>query len=176
MCEPATAIMAASAIVSASGAMTQAQGQKNQAEYASLVGANNAKLAEWQAQSVEEKGIRAGEAVGRNQAKVRATQKAALAANGLDLGEGSAAATLAQTDYFGLEDQRTTAQNASDQAWGVRRKGAEYTAEAAMQKSKADSINPFMSGATSLLGSAANVADKWSARNPGKSFSSIWGS
>ena len=174
MCEPATALMAVSTIMSASGAMTQAQGQKNQAEYASLVGANNAKVAEWEAQSVEEKGIRAGEAVGRNQAKVRAAQKASLAANGLDLGEGSAAATLAQTDYFGLEDQRTTAQNASDRAWGVRRQRDNYTAESNMQKGKADSINPFMAGATSLLGSAANVADKWSARNPGKSFSSLW--
>lgn len=175
MCEPTTALMAASAIFSASGAMTQAEGQKNQANYASLVGANNAKIAEWQAQSVEEKGVREGETVGRNQAKVRAAQKANLAANGLDLSQGSAAATLAQTDYFGLEDQRTVAQNASDQAWGVRRKRDDYTTEANMQKAKADSVNPFMAGATSLLGSAANVADKWRASNPGKSISSAWG-
>lgn len=168
------ALQVAGALFSAGGAMQSAQASQNAANYQAQVAANNAKVSEWQAQSAEARGVDDAMNIGRKQADTRGKQSAAMAANGLDLGSGSPAALLEQTDYYGLADQKSVVQNASDTAWGLRAKGQSYTAEGEMAKAKADSINPFMSGVTSLLGSAGNVADKWSTANPGKKFSSIW--
>lgn len=176
MCELTTMLALAGAVSGAAGAMQTAQAQKSAASYQAQVSANNAKVAGWQAESADARGQDDAMAVGRKQADVRGKQAASMAANGLDLSSGSPAAVLEQTDYYGLADQKTAVQNASDTAWGLRTKGDSYTAESNMQKSKADGINPLMSGATSLLGSAGNVADKWSTQNPGKSFFDSWGS
>lgn len=162
------ALQVASAVVGALGAYQGAQAQKAQANYQAKVAANNAQVAEWQAQAAEDKGVADAITVGRKASDLRGRQAAAMASNGLSLSDGSPAGILEQTDYFGLEDQRTAAQNAKDEAWGLRQRGANFTAEAAMQRAKAGSISPFMAAGTSLLGSAATVADKWSARNPGK--------
>lgn len=174
MCELTTMLALASMVTGAAGSMQKAQGEKNAANYQAQVSANNAKVAGWQAESAEARGVDDAMNIGRKQADMRGKQSAAMAANGLDLGSGSPAAVLEQTDYYGLADQKSATQNASDTAWGLRTKGQSYTAEGEMAKAKGDSINPFMSGATSLLGSAGNVADKWSTANPGKKFSSIW--
>ena len=172
MCEFATILSVVSMVAGASGAAQKAQADKSAAEYNAKVAANNAKVAGWQAESAEARGVDDAMAVGRKQASVRGKQAATMAANGLDLGTGSPQAILDQTDYYGLADQRTATQNASDNAWGLRTKGDSYTAESSMQKSKADSISPGGAAMTSLLGSAGNVADKWTSSGINMS----WGS
>lgn len=162
------------AVVSAAGSMQKAQAEQDEARYRAKVAANNAKVAEWQAQSAEDKGTEEAMQVGRKQAELRGQQKSTLAANGLDLGSGSPAALVEQTDYYGLQDQRSAMQNGMDQAWGARAQRDNFTAESNMQRTKASNIDPGMAGATSLLGSAGNIADKWEMKNPGKSWTSAF--
>lgn len=165
MCDPLVGAM-----FSAFGKMQEADAQQKQANAAARIADNNAKVAEWQAQSAETKGQAEVENVGRKQSDLRGKQMASMAANGVSLADGSPAAVLAQTDYYGLEDQRTAAQNSSDEAWALRARGTNSQNEASMQRSKASNMNPFMAGVGSLLGSVGDVADKWAAKNPGKSY------
>lgn len=169
MCTPI-----AGAIFSAFGKMQEMSAQQDMARAQAKIADNNAKVAEWQAQSAEAKGQRDLENTGRKQADVRGKQMAGMAANGVDLGSGSPAAVLAQTDYYGLEDQRTVAQNTSDEAWALRAKGTDYKNSASLSRAKADNINPVMGGIGSLLGSVGDVADKWSAKTVPASTSSSY--
>lgn len=165
MCNPLVGAM-----FSAFGKMQEAEAAQKQANAAARIADNNAKVAEWQAQSAETKGQAEVENAGRKQSDLRGKQMASMAANGVSLADGSPAAVLAQTDYYGLEDQRTAAQNSSDEAWALRARGTNSQNEASMQRSKASNMNPFMAGVGSLLGSVGDVADKWAAKNPGKSY------
>jgi len=170
MCNPIVGAM-----FSAFGKMQEMSAQQDMARAQARIADNNAKVAEWQAQSAESKGQREIENVGRKQADVRGKQMAGMAANGVDLGSGSPAAVLAQTDYYGLEDQRTVAQNTSDEAWGLRAKATDYKNQGNLSNAKASNMNPFMAGVGSLLGSVGDVADKWSTKTPSTGTLGSWG-
>jgi hypothetical protein len=169
MCGPAEIF---GAMFSAMGKMQEAEAQQKQANAAARIADNNARVAEWQAQSAETKGQADVENVGRKQSDMRGKQMAGMAANGVSLADGSPAAILEQTDYYGLADQRNAAQNSSDEAWALRARGTNSQNEASMQRSKASGMSPFGAGVGSLLGSVGDVADKWATKNPSSSKSS----
>lgn len=129
------------------GAYQQAQFSKEMANY-------NAGLAEMNAQDALRRGNEDAMKVGRQGRQLGGTQRAVMAARGIDIGEGTAADILDQTDFFSISDQNTVRNNAAREAWNYRSRGA-------VDKTQADSISPFMSAAGSLLGSAGSVADKW---------------
>ncbi len=156
-----TLLSVGSAAAGAVGAYQQAQGQKDLAKYNASVSAANAKVAEFKAQSAQDNALRDAENLGRRQAAIRGKQRAALAANGLDLNDGSPAALLATTDYYGLEDQATAVNNGNQQAWGLRAQRDSYSADASMQSARASATSPFSAAAGSLLGSAAKLSSKW---------------
>lgn len=81
-------------------------------------------------------------------------QRAQLAANGVQLGSGSALDVLAGSKYIANVDAATIHDNALRAAWG-------YQTQAVIDKSAASSLNPTMSGLTTLLGSAGSVANSW---------------
>lgn len=87
-------------------------------------------------------------------ANLKSRQTVAMAANGVALDSGTPNAVLTSTDVMGEIDARTIEQNAVMQAWG-------YRTEAAMDRARAKSINPALSAATTLLGSATQVASTW---------------
>lgn len=154
MCWPLV-IAGASALMSAKGAADQAQAQKDALGYQSAVAANNATYAEWQAQDAEQQGVDA-EAKSRQQtAQLKGSQRAALAANGVSLGEGSALDILTSTDYMGEQDALTIRDNAARQAWGYRTQGQNYTDNSGLLANSASNISPSNAAGTSLLTSAA---------------------
>ncbi|OZI23752.1 hypothetical protein CAL26_09995 [Bordetella genomosp. 9] len=154
MCWPLV-IAAAGAVVSAKGAADQAQAQKDALGYQAQVSANNAQYAEWQAEDAEQQGVDA-EAKSRQQtAQLKGTQRAALAANGVSLGGGSALDILAGTDYMGEQDALTIRDNAARQAWGYRTQGQNYVDNSGLLATNADKISPSNAAGTSLLTSAA---------------------
>lgn len=211
MCNPALAIMGASALVSASSARQSAKAQQNSMLYdaqasdrnaitannAALVAENNAELAGWQSREA----LRQGEkdvsdiqfdratalTASRNEAaNVKSAQKVGMAANGIDVGSGSAVDVLTSTDYVGelnanaindsaARNVATVRDNAIKNAWGYQVQGVGYQDQAAT--SRADSalyrydaqqqragsrrISPNSAAAVSLLGSASQVAGTW---------------
>ena len=94
------------------------------------------------------------QAFGALLAERRGQQTANMAANGLDLSSGTPAALLVQTDYYGLEDQRTLATN-------IEREASGFGNRARLAGMQADGIDPWMSAGGSLLSNAGAVADRW---------------
>jgi hypothetical protein len=182
-------MMAAGAVNSAVGAYYSAKSQQAQQQYQAAIGQVNASLAESDAtlldlnSSISESqgrltlmaGQREEQSVRLRTAQLKGTQRASLAASGVDLGEGSAARVLATTDYMGEVDARTVQANAARSAFGyqvqannqkfaamsARVQGANYTAGSAFATANANTINPAASATTSLIGSAGQVATSW---------------
>jgi hypothetical protein len=153
------------AALSAYGAYSQAAGQKDQANYQAKVAANNATVAEMQAQDAKARGDVAAAATRRKYAALLGTQRASLAARGLDISDGSPNAILQDTAYFGAVDEQTTRENAAREAWGYRVRAANFQGDAGAYGATADAINPLMAGgmagAGTLFSSSSGVAEKW---------------
>lgn len=147
--------------MTAASAYSSSQASKAAYNAQAQVDQNNARLAEYQAQDAERRGAVAAQNVGYRTNQVKGTQRAALAANGVDLGYGSALELLSDTDYFGSVDRATTVDNAAREAWGYRTQGANYTSDASLLRQRASAESPFLSAGTSLLGSAGRVASGW---------------
>ena len=153
------------AAIAAVGAYSSVANQKAQAEYQSKVAANNASIAELQAQDAKARGDKASFDVRRKYAALMGAQRASMAARGLDITDGSANAILQDTAYFGAYDEATTRSNAAREAWGYRVRAAGSQSDAAAYGATADAINPLMSGGLAGAGtwfsSAQSVDQKW---------------
>lgn len=160
-----TAILAAGVGMSAIGAYNQSQQTKAAYQYQSQVNANNAKIAEWQAQDALQRGARVEQQQRLKTASLKGSQRARLAASGVALDEGSPLNVLQDTDYLGDLDARTIRDNAAKEAWSYRNQSAGFTSDASMLSARASAESPLMAGATSLLGGAGLVADSWYRHN-----------
>lgn len=160
MCEPTT-LAIASMVASGVSAYQGSEARKAAGEYDAAVARNNAQVSKWKASDAEDRATTQAMNIGRQVNDTRGKQSAALAANGLDLGFGSAAGSLEKTDYFGLMDQKTAIENGNNEAWGYRQQASNYETQAKWSSSKASAENPFMSAGLSMLGAAGNVATKW---------------
>lgn len=151
----------AGAATSAVGAYYGAQSQKASLELSAGMSEINARMSESAAQATLLTGQREE---GRSRiatANLKGAQRAGLAANGVDLGVGSANEILTTTDVMGEADANTIHANAVRSAWGHRTQAVNQSNQALMSRASASAINPLMSTATSLLGSAASVAPGW---------------
>lgn len=153
MCEPATLTAIATYAAIGSTALSTV-GAYNQASVQKATAQNNAKVAEMQAQDALKRGEQDAQDVQRKAAAYKSSQRVALAANGLDLGYGTAADMQDQTDFFGQADAATARTNARKDAWAKRSQGANFQAEAAASR-------PWLAAGSTLLAGAAQVADKW---------------
>jgi hypothetical protein len=149
MCDP-TVI----AIAGGASAGLGAYGQYQQAQAAKETARHNQRLADMQADDARDRGVLESEKMGRKVGSFRGQQRAALAANGLDLTSGTPASLLEQTDYYGLEDQRTVASNTAREVAGYKNRAKAYGMQA-------DNIHPKFQAFTTLLGGGSDVASKW---------------
>lgn len=163
MCNPAAVLglQATGAGVSAVGAYGQAAGQKSLLGYEANIADINAGLAERAAKTellrgqFEEQKARLAAAQSKSSARV------AMAAGNVDLGYGSALNVLTSHDVVNEIDVNTLHANAVRSAWGYRVEGVNLKNEAALKRATAAGISPGMAAATSLLGSASQVAGSW---------------
>jgi hypothetical protein len=140
--------------LSAAGTGLSAYGAYNQARTGKAVAEANAKNAEIQAQDALRRGEEAAQDQQRKAAAFKSSQRVSLAAKGLDLGYGTAADLQDQTDFFSQADVATTRANAQREAWARRSQGANFSMEAAASR-------PWLSGGSTLLAGAGQVADRW---------------
>lgn len=148
---------AASAVGSYFGASAQKLSLRGAAEIASI----NAQQSELSAQQELARGQSAAGAASARAGQVKSAQRVAMAANGIDLGVGSAAEVLTSTDMAKEEDLATIQANAVRAAWGQRTQATNQKNDALAKNATADSISPLMAGGTSLLGSATSIASSW---------------
>lgn len=158
------AASAAGAIASAGGAYQQAQGQRSSLEYQAAVSRSNAVLAGYQASDA----ITQGQVVEGNQrlktAQLKGSQRAQMAANGIDMGEGNANDVLTTTTMMGERDALQIHDSAMMQAWGYRTQQQNFRDDASRAEGQANAISPWLAAGTSLLTGAAGVATSWDAK------------
>lgn len=152
---------AASALSGAVGSYFSARSAKLNAGYQAHIAETNARLAELSAQSELFRGQRKEQSVRLRTAHIKSAQRTNLAANGIDLGSQTAVETLTTTDMMGEIDANTANADAIAAAWGYRTQSTNFSNEALMKRTAGDAITPALSGATSLLSGASNVANNW---------------
>jgi hypothetical protein len=152
----ATALQVASLAATVGSAAMSYSAQRQQAKAQQAAARYNQQAAEIQAEDALDRGAREQEAAGRKISQLRGQQRANMAANGLDLSyaDQTPAAILEQTDYYGLEDQRTIANNANREATNFKNRANLYGMQATDSGSNLASFG-------SLLTGAGQVADKW---------------
>lgn len=148
---------ATSAIGGYYGAKSQASALNAQAGLAST----NARIAELSAQSTLAQGEKEIGRVTMRAGNLKASQRVGMAANGIDLGTGSAAEVSASTDIMKEIDVNQITTNAVRSAWGIRTQATSLQNEALVKRATASSISPITAASTSLLNSASKVAASW---------------
>lgn len=160
----ATTAMTMAAVGGVSSAVSSYYGAKSQAAQLAFeadMAQINARMADRAAESVMAAGRRDVQRSRMQTSALKGRQRVALAAGGIALDEGSALNLQTATDYLGEVDANTIEANAIAQAWGHRIEGTNYRNNAARSRSAAGAISPGMSAATSLVGSATQVASMW---------------
>ena len=118
MCEPTTIAYGVSALLMVAGGVQTARAQKAAGEYQAQVDEQNAKIGRQQADQARQIGNMEEERQMRRVRAAVATQRAAQAANGLDVNSGTALDLQAETAGFGAADALNIRSNALRQAWG----------------------------------------------------------
>jgi len=146
----------------------QLNSQADAYAYQAKVSRNNAMVAEWQARSAIAAGGKQEQALQLKTAALEGAQRARLAANGVDVTQGSAANILADTRYMGQRDVDTVRLTAAQRAWAYRTQGQNELDNAAMldttaanTRRGASTISPSGAYMGSLLTGAGQVASGW---------------
>ncbi len=158
MCELTTIALAVSAAAGAYGAYSSSQAAKGQAEYQAEVERNNATIAGYQRDDAIQRGGEEANRVQREAERMRGTQVARLASNGLDINSGTPLAILEDSVFMGQQDAATARTNAAREAWGYDVQKQNALASADMYKTAAKNQKPWQAAGLSLLGSAGQYA------------------
>jgi hypothetical protein len=139
----------------------QSKAIKSQAEYESQQLTFNSKVADLQARDAE---LRGKKEATEHKTKVKTligSQRAALAAQGIDVGSGSALDLQTETAEFGALDAMTIRNNAFREATGYRIQSIDYAGQATMTRlaGKNAARNTMLAGGISALGSFAGAAN-----------------
>lgn len=129
MCDPATIMLAATA-VSAIGAGVKGISQIQQANYTAKVADANAKNQTAAAADAQQRGEITLRDQYRRASALKGEQVAAMSANGIDTGFGSALNVQQDTSMLTQDDALNTAENTNREMHGYEINAANYTAQA----------------------------------------------
>lgn len=155
MCSPSAWVMAVGAVVSLYAADRSAAAQKKAGEFQYEVANQNKKLADLKAQDELNKGAADAAAQRRRTQLQIGAQRAAIAANNVDLQTGSALDVLGDTALFGAIDEKQLRENAQRKAWASRMEGQNYgwQGDLARFNAKAGAQATYLNAASSIAGS-----------------------
>lgn len=146
---------------SAAGSYYSAASQRSNLQFQADMAEINARMSESSAQSALLQGQKQVGAISMQAGKIKRSQRAAMAANGIDVGVGNAAETMASTELMKEIDMNTAEANAVMSAWGYRVQGTSYQNQANIGRASAGAVSPFASAASSLINGATSVASSW---------------
>lgn len=155
------AMSIAGAVSSAVGAYYSARSAKNSLKHQARMAEINAQISELGARSALLQGQRQEQASRLAAGQLKSRQRVSMAANGIDLASDTPQNILNTTDFMSEADALTIQRNALQAAWGYRTQATNQQIGATMARADAGGISPFMSAATSLVGSATAVAPRW---------------
>lgn len=155
MCGPAAIPIAALAasVVSTAGMVYSGMAANAQGKYAAAVSRQNARLAHESARDALERGQLERRSLFRRISQTKGQQAAAMAANGIDLGFGSALDVQRDTAMMGAEDAAALSKNIESQMKGFEIEAVNHDAEARAQRmrGKAALVGSFFSAGSSIL-------------------------
>jgi activator of 2-hydroxyglutaryl-CoA dehydratase len=160
MCEVSTVLLVASLVTTAATGAYMADNAKKQGQYQAEIAEQNAELTEFKAQQAATIGS-VQEERARRQAQQRiGQQRAALAANGVDLGSGTAVDLVSETALFGEEDALTTRFNAMNDAWSMRAQAVDYRNQgrAAKVRGKNEATGTYLTTAANMASTGYGAA------------------
>lgn len=146
---------------SSTGAYYNARSQKTTLNSQAAIDETNAKIADMSAASALLTGQRQEQSVKLNTAQIKSSQRAAQAANGLDLSSTTPVAVRTSTDVVGEIDAATVAANAMRSAFGYQVQSLNYSNRARGERVAAKGINPWVSAAGTLISGAGTVTESW---------------
>lgn len=152
MCAPAAAlpyIMMATTL--ATGA-AQAGAQRAEGAANAAIADNNQRIVQAQAEAENANATREMEQKAWETRALIGRQKAALAANNVDLSQGTAMDILGESAMFGEYDQQTIRNNAARAAWGFQAEKTNYANQGSMAKWSGNT-----QAASTMLGSLAKA-------------------
>ena len=162
----------AGAASSAIGGFFGAKSQKSALNFQADLADTNARIAEISAQSTLAQGQKEVGRLTLRAGALKSSQRANLAANGVDLGVGNAAELQASTDLMKEIDTNQITANAVRSAWGIRTNAVSLQNEALIKRATADSVSPGMAFGSSLISGASKVAGSWYEMNKAGLFDS----
>lgn len=115
------------------GAAKQNEALNASADYAESMAKINKRFADRQAEDTLERGSENARQVEKNADKMRGSQRAGLAAQGLALDSGSAQDIQTETAVMGAADAARVRNNAALEAWGIRTGAAQAVQSSRMQ-------------------------------------------
>jgi hypothetical protein len=164
MCNPAVS-MGAQAFgvgMSSVGAYFSAKSQKATLRHQAAMAEINASIVDSNARNITRAGTIEESRIKLAGAQTKSSQRAQIAGSGIDIaGSNTALARLTGTDLITEVDAATIRSNALRAAWGQRMEASNLRRGAASMRTQASTISPFMSGATSLISGAGEVARSW---------------
>ncbi len=160
MCvDPVTAMMIGSTVMGGMGAIQQGNAAAASAKYNAQVSDMNAKLAERQARDVVERGQIEEQQQRAKTAAIIGQQKAAMAANGVDLNFGSPLDTIVDTATMGELDALTIRTNTYREERDTRQQAENLRGQAGMYRAEAASAKTagFLNAFGTVLGGGAQA-------------------
>lgn len=159
MCEPTTMLMIASTTLAGVGAIQQGNAANAAGKYNAQVAEMNATLADRRAKDALERGAVEEQQKRAQVAQLQGRQRAAMAANGVDLTFGSPLDTLVDTAVLGDLDALTIRQNSAREAYDFRVQGVNSRADAGLSRAsgRAAQTGGYLAAGGTVLGGAADI-------------------
>jgi hypothetical protein len=150
------------------GGIAGADAASRQGEYQKQIYDTNARFSKIQSDDALRRGEEMAGRVRANARKVQGSQRAALAAQGIDVNSGSAIDLQDETYTMGEKDAMTVSNNAWREAWGYRVEANNATMRGELAKASADNEarNTLLTGGLRGLSMGMDSYDRWT--NPRK--------
>ncbi len=160
MCLPPPVLALAAAGVAAAGAGVGAMQAAASSRYQARIADRNAQLANEQARDAQDRGQIAAQRLYRQIGQQKGQQIAAMAANGLDLGSGSALQVQRDAAMIGAEDAAQLYRGVDAEVKGFGVNAANYRAQAsgARQAATGAIVGGIFDVGTTVLGGAQQYA------------------
>jgi hypothetical protein len=157
MCLPAAPLMLASAAMTAGSQVASGIQGSRQGKYESAIAKQNAGMEVDAARESERMGRDEAKTFWRDASQTKGQQVASMAANGIDVGFGTAERVQQDTTQLSREDADRLYRGTKERTMGHVINAGNYVeaAKAAKAKGKSALIGGLVGGATSLVGAAA---------------------
>ena len=137
----------------------EAEARKKQAQFQSMISNYNAKILDFQAEDAYRRGEEDAQGYLKQGRQMQGTQRAALAAQGVEVDSGSAADIQSETHVMTRMDARKIRNNAAREAFGFKTQAVQSRMEAAygMQAAESGARGTLLTGGLNALSSFAQA-------------------